>query len=122
MQSSWQPASFVEPLRLFNTRRLKMSATPIRGGQRNAQPEFGSTVFSRLYFYTTMMQLQNAVGHCQANAAASRLGGEVQIENAVADFVRNAHFLIGDADDRCLPIDLQAHFQLAAFRHRLGSV
>ena len=69
-----------------------------------------------------MVQLQNAIGHGQADPAAFALGGEIQIENLLPDFVGNAASFIGDAQDGVPLVLFQNHPQAAPFRHGLGPI
>ena len=66
-----------------------------------------------------MMQLQNAIRHGQADPAALALGREVQIENLVADLVRNAGPFVRDAQDGILLVLFEHHPQPASLRHGL---
>src|SRR3974390_1376995 len=99
-----------------------MPATPVRGGQRYAQPEFCSTVFSRLYFHASMMQLKNSICHGEANSAASALGREIKVKNLFPDIIRNADSLVGDAQHGHFAVGFERHFQLATVGHGLGAV
>jgi len=77
---------------------LRVPATPIRNGKWNSQYKFRPLPWSRLYFYASVVQLENAVGHGEADTASPAFSGEVEVEdllsNVVGDslaFVRNAH-------------------------------
>ena len=96
--------------------------SPIRASQRNAQQEFRSASCIRFYFDAAVMQLEDAVGHRQADAAASGFCSEVEVENLLANLVGNAGALIGDAQDGVPAVCFQPDLQLAAFGHGLRAV
>src|SRR3569833_3109041 len=69
-------ASCLQPLCLFHLCRLKMPTSPFRGCEWNAQKEVRTTAHFRLYVDAAVVQLQNAVGHGQADATTTALGRE----------------------------------------------
>src|SRR5579863_132552 len=122
LQRTWRATSFQKPLRRFSPHRLKMPASPFRGGERNSQPELRATACTRFYFYAAVVQLQNSIRHGQPDAAAARFGGEIQIENLPDDLFRNPRTLIADSQQRRLVRFLKDNIQAAAFGHRLGAI
>ena len=46
-----------------------------------------------------MMQLENSIGHGQADAAAAGFGGEVEVKDLLAQVFGDTGALIGDADE-----------------------
>src|SRR4051812_29891873 len=100
MQRFLRRASFLQPLCLFHLCRLQVPTSPFRGCEWNAQEELRTTTHFRLYVDAAVVQLQNAVGHCQADPAAAALSGEVEVEDFLPDLRRNADSVISDAQDR----------------------
>src|SRR6185437_3891392 len=72
---------------------------PIHGSERDPEPELRSIAYLRLYFHVAVVQLQDSISHGEADAAAAGLGGEVEVEDLVANVLRNAGAVVGDAND-----------------------
>src|SRR3569833_1120400 len=99
-----------------------MPTYTFRGCEFNAQEELRTTAHIRLYVDAAVVQLQIALGHRQADTAAAALRREVEIEDSLADFGRNAVAFIGDAEDRHPAFLFQNHPECAAIRHCLCAV
>ena len=76
---------------------LRVPATPIRNGKWNSQYKFRPLPWSRLYFYASVVQLENAVGHGEADTASPAFSGEVEVEDLFANIFRDAWTFVGDA-------------------------
>ena len=55
----------------MNSYRLQIPASPLRSSKWNSQQELRALPWSRLYFYASVVQLKNAIGHGESDTASS---------------------------------------------------
>src|SRR6185312_8683077 len=70
----------------------------------------------------TVMELQDSVRHGEADAAALALGGEVEVEDAVANFAGDSFAVVLDFEDGCAGVLGEADGKLASVGHGLRAV
>jgi hypothetical protein len=85
-----------------------------------------------LYFYTAVVELKNAICHGESDAAATGLGGEVEVEDLLADIVWDSGAFVGDAKNGefaaifvsvlILPAFFECYAERATFGHGLCAV
>src|ERR1700722_6887313 len=92
------------------------------GGEGNAKAEGGAFACGGLEFHGAVMPLQDLISLRQANAAAVFFGGEVEFENFVLHFRRDAGTLVADFGDGGIFFTIRLDGELAALRHGLNSV
>jgi len=99
-----------------------MPASPFRSSEWNSQQEFCAPPWNRLYFYASVVQLKNAIGHRQANTAASGFGSEVEVKDFFANVVGDSGALVGDAEEGEFAFFFKDDAEGTAFGHGLGAV
>src|SRR3569833_297467 len=99
-----------------------MPPSPFRGCEWNAQEELRTTAQLRLYVDAAVVKLKNAVGHCEADAAAAALGGEVEVEDFFANFGRDTDAVVGDAEDCHSAFFFEDDAEIAAIGHGLRGI
>jgi hypothetical protein len=75
-----------------------------------------------LYFYASIVQLENAIGHCQTDAAAASFGCEVEVKDFFAYVVGDSRPLIGNAEHSEFAFFLQDDAKGSAIGHGLRAV
>src|SRR5882762_491475 len=91
-------------------------------GERNAQAEGGALAVEGFEVHRAVMPLQNLVGLCEADATPVFLCGEVELEDLVLDFFRNAATCVADLGENHALITPGADGKLAALSHHLYAV
>src|SRR5215469_14001005 len=90
--------------------------------ERDAEPEGGALAFGGLEVQRSVVPLQDLVGLRQADAAAFRLGGEIQFEDFVLDLGRNPGAGVDDFGGDQSFMAAGADGERASLGHRLNAV